>query len=159
MRAKVSTRLCWQLRRLLRREIKGGGLGVEEPSRTVERPLLQSPGPKLRNCNQHYRPPFPVSQSHRKVSHHVRLPPLSPLLYSPVAHRSLLDNQERVGATREGRPVRRKGKYPLHRISHLFQNPSLLLPLDVSQSTEHPIELPCFHRSRVLSPNLACVTH
>lgn len=131
MRAKASTRSCWQLKWLLRREIKGGRQGVGGPRRTVERPLLQPPGPKLKNCNQHYRPPFPVSQTHRKVLRHPRLQPLHPLA---VAHRSLLDNQERVGATREGKPVQRKGKYLLRQVFNPFQNPNLLLPLDYRTS-------------------------
>ena len=135
MQDKALTRSYWQLKWLLRREIKIGRLGVEEPRRTVERPFLQSLGPKLRNCNHHHRPPFPVPQDYQKVLHHARLPPLNPLLYRAFAHRSLPDNQERVGATREGRPVQRKGKYLLRQTFHLFQNRNLLLLFDVSQNS------------------------
>ena len=133
MRAKASTRSYWQLRRLLRKEFNRRRLGMGEPRRTVKRPLLQTPGSTLRNRNHHYRLLFPVPGKNLKMLHHARLPPLSRLLYLAFAHRSLLDKWEQVGATREGRPVRRKGKYLLHRTFQPFQNPSLLLPLEVSQ--------------------------
>jgi hypothetical protein len=51
--------VIWQLKRLLRREIKRRRLGEEQPRRTAERSLLQSPSPKLRSCNYHYKLPLP----------------------------------------------------------------------------------------------------
>ena len=144
----------WQLKPLPRREFKRRRLGMEEPTGTVKRPFLQTPRPKLRNCNHHDRVPFPIPEKYRKMLYHARLPPMRPLLYVALAHRSLLDKWEQVGATREGRPVQREGKYLLHRTFHPFQNPSLLLPLDVSQNS---LKGSLLHRSRILDPNLASV--
>lgn len=97
--------------------------------------LLQFPSPKSRSCNHPLRLPLPMPQNRRKMGHQTHH---SPLYLTPhrraCNHRSQLNNQESVEATREKRLVPEKGKYLLHRIFHPFQNPNLILPLDTHRT-------------------------